>query len=411
MEREITVGRGYFLNPVPVGFLVRIKLYFYPANQIAMQFLTIRQATTFLEDYPVAYEYIQLLINECIRDKNLLLSKSAFHKEFSYLQAFSLVQSESENTSLLKAFSLVQDESETAFLLNFENLPVCYVLMKVAEDMMRETIPAEPVACMRFINRFAELIRQPEPRTSWYAHLRVQFETYAQVYLHQVHQVDITAFVESITGERRNENTDLMSMDVNYRYVFPYLDDDTGKQFAAISRMLKNESTKYAGLDALSSLGRVNPEKAAALYEFAKARETALLAPLLVELYGRNGDYYLDEAIGLFKVNPLEGLSALTGFNYQNPAHICTASDFVNQQERTDTGYLRMLPAFYVRLIENKNSPEEVVQQCFKKLEALAAYEDVLLRDDLLWRIGKINGRDREKNDLLFKAGSGLLNN
>lgn len=354
-----------------------------------MQFLTIRQATTFLEENPAAYEYIQLLVNEYIRARSPFLSKSTFHREFGYL----------------KSFSFVQDESEKVFLLNFDSLPVCYVLMKIAEKMTHENMPVEPVACIRFIGRFAEMIRQPDPQTAWYANLRVQFETYALVYLHQVYEVDVTAFVEGLTGETR----DLMGTDIHYRYIFPYLHDDTKKQFAAISRMLSDERTEYAGLDALSNIGRIHPERAAALYEFAKASETRFLTPLLIELYPRNGGYYLDEAIELFKKDPLEGLLTLTGFDYHDEKHTRLAVDLIQRQKGTNADYLRMLPAFYVRLIENKNTPEETVQQCFKEIEALAAYEDLLLRDDLAWRIGRIKGRDKEKNDLFPKSGPGLL--
>ena len=99
--------------------------------------------------------------------------------------------------------------------------------------------------------------------------------------------------------------------------------------------------------------------------------------------------------------NPIEGLFAITWFNYTNSEQIKTAFDFVTKQTITELTFLQNIPTFYIRLIDNKFTAENIKRECFKYIGEFTKHEDSQLRNNLVWRTGMINGFDKEKYELL----------
>ena len=352
-------------------------------------FLSINETAEFINNNPTIQSYIKTLIKASISIKKTAFAKAKFTKEFE----------------LLQQFELVREGLADFFILNYECLPVCYVLAEVAEEIMGEKIPIEPIPCLNFANRFAEEIRKPAIRTYWYSGLEIQFESYLLVYLHQVHHLDVINFVQNITDEMANENSDLKSVDLSLRNVFYFLNDTDEKLFSIIVSMLSSDRTKQAAYEALQNIGKVNPERADAFYVYSK-RNNAIQHPeylfhILNGLFYLNEPFYLNEAFEIFDKNPVESLLAIAWFDYSDSEQIRKAFEFINNKSIKEIEYLRNLPIFYSRLIENKNTPEGIKQKCFKLIRNLTTQEDSVLRNNLLFRTRMIKGYDKEKYELL----------
>ncbi len=210
-----------------------------------IKFLTIKQVKDFVEANPDVHNYIKDLIKHSIKSKKTSFSKEKYLKEYD----------------CLKEFNFVNRESDKSFLLNYNQLPVCCVLAEIAEATMHEKVPIEPIACLIFANKFAEEIRKPEIRTYWYSDLEIQLESYLLIYLHQIHLVDITDFVEGITEEMKEEIPDVRSVDMTYKHVFSYLSDDEERMSSTIIKMLSSERTIDTARQALQDIGKKTLQK------------------------------------------------------------------------------------------------------------------------------------------------------
>lgn len=354
-------------------------------------YLIVAHCRSLIEDDPLIRQYLEELIRESIRTKKTSLSIETFKVQYDHL----------------RPLELVSKEFEKFFVLDYETLPCCYVLAEVAEQMMGTAVPAEPVSALRFANQFAELIRQPNPRTFWYQSLELRFETYVLLWLHEIHGLDVTGFFQSFTTEIKAENPDLRSVDMLYQYAFPYLSDDNARQFEVIESLLRSEETKHIALEVVRSLGDVNPAKARDLYNYAKKHNGSVYEGLFTHfykgLYQTDGDYILAEVMQLHDANPLESVRSINWLDYDNEEHISTIFAFTEANKQLDIEYQRALPPLYTRLIENQHTPEKIRLQYFELIAELTAQEDQQLRHDLVWRTGMIKGRDIDKMKLFPK--------
>jgi hypothetical protein len=341
-----------------------------------------------MESDPVARQYLNELINESIKERKSSFPTDKFRTHYDHLCAL----------------KLTGKEWEKSFQLDYAALPVCFVLAEIAEEIMSAEIPSEPISALTFVYQFTELIREPNPRTFWYQDLAIRLETYVLLYLHENHQLDVTAFAESVTDDMMEETSCLRSMNSSFTKVFPFLRDDNVRQFQTIERLLTTPTKRYNILDAVNNLGEINPVKAAALYEYAKKHNGATYEGLFTHfyksLYHFDGDHYLQEAMDLHDINKLECICALSGLNYDQDLHIRTAFEFMKDKNETDIDCMRILPTFYTRLIDNIHTPEDIRKECFTSIGQLTNTNDEQLKNSLIWRTSSLKGYDKEKMDL-----------
>src|SRR5688500_9134636 len=146
-------------------------------------YLTLQETQSLIENNPVAKRSLMDLIRHSIQEKKISFRVEKFNDHFDCLQKLGLVKSYPDNI----------------FGLDYTVLPACYVLTIVAEDMMKQPVPVDAVGALAFANRFCELIRQPKVNHYWSGDLEMQLEAYVLIWLHQVHNIDITSFIQSIT--------------------------------------------------------------------------------------------------------------------------------------------------------------------------------------------------------------------
>lgn len=306
---------------------------------------------------------------------------------------------------LLVLHQLTTRESEKSFQIDFDTLEGGYILAIIAEEILAKKVPVDPMEVLAFSAAFGLQIKQPNPRHWWAGDMEFQLQSYLLVWLHQMHGVDVTTFIFGITEDTKEALTETRSVDTNYRNIFPYLSDSIESCFTTISDLLIGERTKDTALDALFCLGRKNPVKGADLLIYGKGQHAENLAEFLprflVGLFRHNEALYLQECKNLFALNAIQGLHALTWLEYSNSETLESAYNFLEIQTIDRVEYLRDLPTFYVRVIENESASETIIAGCFEKLRHFTTYEDEALRQNLLGRTGMIEHHDKEKNALL----------
>jgi len=351
--------------------------------------LSIQEARSFLELNEPQRKAIRFLLLHMISTKSLTFEKSDFSESYESLAQYG---------GLLTVM-------ETNFQLNLENLITLQVLTETAEESLREAIPPEPLACLEFAEKFCEHLRKPKLNHYWYSSLELNFKSYMLIYLNQEKGVDITKFAESVTDEMRDQYRYVRSIDLLYTHIFPYLTDSIETMYATASDLLQRERTSDSGGRMLQDIGRINPHKAVQLHIYAKTTSgdthLNILSGLNIGLFPTNESRFLTEAIELFQIDPVQGILTITWFEYTDVAVIQRAFDYIEAQNVDTIDYLRDVPTFYIRLIENKHSPEDIISACFSKIRLFTKYEDQPLRNNLVWRTGLIKNRDKEKFDLL----------
>lgn len=351
--------------------------------------LSIQEARSFLEQNQTAASTIRSLLEHQISTKSLSFRKTDFQESYDKLFAFE---------------GLLVD-LDTNFRPNFENLIILEAVGNIAEKALNEPIPGEPIACLEFGKKFGEYIRQPKLNHHWNSNLELNSESYLLIYLNQEKGVNITEFVKSVTKEMEDQYIHVRGVDLLYTHAYPYLRDTIEVMYATARELLDAERTSDSGGNMLQNIGRINPLKAEQLYRYAKKAcgETnqKILSRLIVGLFPRNESQYLSEAIELFQIDPLQGLLTLTWLEYTDVTVLKKAVAYIESQKIEEIDYLRNAPTFYIRLIENKHSPEDVINACFSKIRLFTKYEDQTLRNNLVWRTGMLKNRDKEKFDLL----------
>ncbi|MBS1598462.1 MAG: hypothetical protein JST75_09550 [Bacteroidetes bacterium] len=352
-------------------------------------FLYIKEAMDFLENNPNVEKALKNLVHSLIDLKRVSFKSTEFSTEHS----------------LLRDSSLIIPGQLDQFHLNFDNLVVCKVLGDVASSIMNEQIPKEPIEALSFANRFALEIRKPKTNYYWYNSLELKFESYIVIFLHQILNLDFIAFYNSLTDEKKAEDPNLKSLDLCMSNVIPYLNNDNSKIYSFLQKLLQDDGARDAVQHSLVEFGRKNSKKAASFYVYCKDNgaiaQTGFLVHLLLGLYETNPDFYFEEAINLFDQNPKEAICTIAWLEYTKAEHISRAFTFVEDKKLSDINQLRHLPAFYCRLIQNKNTPQEILNACFKAIQKLTLQEDQQLRSDLVFRTGLIKGFDKEKYELL----------
>lgn len=352
-------------------------------------FLSIDDARSLIAQNPLVYAALRTLIDHSIAAKKTAFSKDKFQVEYNEL----------------KAFNLIGNEQEEIFQLDFTKLVFGSVLLEKAEAVMLEKAPTDPAACFAFADRFGEEIRKPQLNRHWYSDLIIHLESFLLVWLHQNYAVDITRFVGSIIEDERDQKPWLSSLDFAYMHSFAYLSDPPALRHETIVDMLGSDRTKDSAYEALRNLGKINPTAADQLYQYGKTQKAfefdGYLPNLLHGLYRGNQTHYLQEAINLFNISPLQSLLCLTWFDYTAGDQIRMAFDFLIKQTITDVSYLRNALIFYIRLIDNGNTPADLVPLCFDQIKGFSKSTDEQLRGQLIWRTRMIKGYDEEKYQLI----------
>lgn len=353
-----------------------------------MDILTVKEAQDFLKDHQVLHDALFSLFETSVE-----LKKPLFAPE------------DVPELAGLVANGLLQLSPGNRYQFNFESLVVCELLRELIEKSLETPMPDQITSALEYAESFYLKIKEPKPRTKWYFHLDMEFDRYVLVYLNQVHQVDVTAFYLALTPELLDKHIPLRHFDTSYFSAFPFLTDDISKCFATIKQLYEKEDKKeYAGR-ALTDIGKSNPGKGAQLYDYGKTNNaielSGFLPRLQIELYNIEPELYLEEAIALFKLKPTEGIIALAWLSYQSQNHIQTAFELVTAHTDNSPEYMRQLADFYPRLIENKNTSDEIRTACFIRISEYLIVCDDTLQHQMVWRFGLIEGYDAQKYIML----------
>lgn len=366
--------------------------------------MTIQEVQKFLDDQPAIESGIKEIITKSIEEKKSALPK----KDFDVLIT----------SGTLNPYT--EDIPTDRFRLDYDSLVVDEVLLRKAKEILGRDFPANILGALQFVNQICEEIRKPNIRTFWYEHLESGFETYALIYLNHIHGVDVSAFLYAITKEDRDQEIPLRVYEHNYTGAFSHINDNIETSYQTIEFFYSKPDSAHFALSCVDKIAKKNPAKAAMLYDYAKVnkaeRYDRLLPALLIELYPIDRELYFKEAIELHGKDPVQGLSAISFYKYQDATEIEKAFTFISDEKKDDTNYKRVLVDFYCRLIENLATPATLRSECFALLrELFIKTDDEQVKLWLIRRISMVNGNDGEKfgllPDLLAYNAQAVLNN
>jgi len=292
-----------------------------------------------------------------------------------------------------------------SYEFDFSLLPVCYVLKQAAQERLCSAVPEKISEALAFADQFYLSLREPKPNFSWYLNLAMEFDRFLLVWLNQEIGIDISEFYKSITPEMLDQSSALRSFGNNYSGAFPFLTDSNETTLNMIRWMHSDENAKHFAGDAVTDLAKENPKRAASFYQFAKAGDAIAdgdtLSRLLIELYTADPDKYFAEAEWLFGSAPEKGSVAISWLPYTDPSHIKKAFDLMDTITVDPVQLPSQAPAFYTRIVENKNTPDEVRTACFIKIGELLKIADDNFRANLIHRLGWMDAYEEEKFLLL----------
>lgn len=309
----------------------------------------------------------------------------------------------------LVTYELLNASPGDRYEFNYNSLATCRVVQQLAEKVMDRAMPVGVEAALAYAAEFYLLLRQPLPRTSWYFHLELEFDRYILIWLSQVHGIDVTGFLFSITEEMLDSSVPIRHYAHSYASAFPYLNDNVNKSFETIKTLYQDERKREDAMTSLSDLAKENSRKAVMLYEYAKANQGIdlfkLYSLLQIGLYPMDEDHYFKEAVDTFNQKPAEGVVALAWIPYNSETHIKKAFELVGAFPADTADFKLFYPPFYCRLIENPLTPSEIRSACFDRISELLTLDDTSLRKQLVWRLGLVEGYDQEK----FKLAPQIL--
>ena len=354
--------------------------------------ITISDADNLLIDHPEAKAALYTLLETAIEHKKPLFAPGEVNRLEELLD-----------------LNLLHASPGDRYEFNYNSLATCRIVQEIAEKITGKPMPVEIGAALAYAAEFYLQLREPKPRTIWYFHLELEFDRYILIWLNQVHNIDMTAFLFSITEEMLNASIPIRHYAHSYASAYPYLTDSVEKSFTTIKTLYEEERKKEDVMTSLSDLAEENPGKAAELYEYAKANDGLALfkfySLLQIGLYPTNGDHYFNEVVDTFNLKPAEGIVALAWTPYNKESHIKKAFELVGAFPADTADFKLFYPPFYVRLIENPLTPAEIRSACFDRISKLLTLEDSSLRHQLVWRLGLVVGYDEEK----FKLAPQIL--
>jgi len=353
-----------------------------------MKLLTIAEARKLFAEHPQLHEKLKELFKISHENK-----KAIFKAE------------EIEEVDELVNYELLKKSTGDRFEFNFESLAVCLVLQEIAEERMGESMPTDITAALEYADKFYLQLRQPKPNHTWYFHLAMEFDRFILIWLNQEHDKDISEFYKSITPEMADSHIPLRSFGNDYAGAFPYLTDSVESLFETTKWMYADEQGKYEVKGAIANLAQENSEKAKALYEFAKNNGgidfDGMLPGLLIRLYNTNPPHYFHEIEEIFKSSPAEGAIALAWTSYSDEEHIRRAFELFDSLPLGDPLLLNQYGAFYTKLIANPHTPADIRSKCFTRISELLQIEKSGIENDLISRLGWMDGYDEEKYALV----------
>jgi hypothetical protein len=305
----------------------------------------------------------------------------------------------------LLAFELLNTSPGERYEFNYNSLVTCRVVQQLAEKITGKPMPVGIEVALAYAAEFYLLLREPKPRTVWYFHLELEFDRYILIWLNQVHGIDVTEFLFTITEEMLDESIPIRHYAHSYASAFPYLNDDEKTSFETVTSLYRTEGKKDDAMTSLSDLAKENTGKAIALYEYAKANNGLALfkfySLLQIGLYPTKEDHYFNEAVDTFILKPAEGIVALAWIPYNYEEHIKKAFELVGAFPADTADFKLFYPPFYCRLIENPLTPADIRSACFDRISELLTLDDSSLRHQLVWRLGLVEGYDLEKFKLV----------
>ena len=157
-----------------------------------------------------------------------------------------------------------------------------------------------------------------------------------------------------------------------------------------------------------SRFGKIKPQLAHELYNYALQQndknDVYILSNLLMGLFESDTENAFSKTKDLLKTNPSTAYFTLGRLKYKQEKHIEECFDIAKNIDKSDTESLLQIPYVYKTLIENPNTPNEIRDKCFSKMQELFLIDNEQLRGAIFMDCQLIQGYEEERYKLLVKT-------
>ena len=172
--------------------------------------------------------------------------------------------------------------------------------------------------------------------------------------------------------------------------------------------LLKSNDTITRVPDFCSKLGETKPQLAHDLYDYALPKkdknDAYILSNLLIGLFESDTEKAFSKTIDLLTANPSTAYFTLGRLKYQQEKHIRECFDVAEKIDISDSEGLLQVPYIYKSLIENSNTPVEIREKCFSKMQELFLIDNEQLRNTIFTSCRFIQGYEKERYRLLVET-------
>ncbi|WP_207510459.1 hypothetical protein [Longitalea luteola] len=355
-----------------------------------------------MKDNPLTNQALRKLLRTSVADKKVTFAIDQWQTEYD----------------LLNSPEVLTKTIGKTFQLDFAMLPAAHALLDFALELMHVAMPKTFIEALAFVHDFEHYIRQPKIRHHWEQGMGMRLEAMLWLHLEETEGVDVWDARKALLEKSDEEHRGIRSTAVTFFYSFPFLSQRPERALQIIRAAFLDDRTSDSAWEAVVQTALLKPDKAEQIAGLLKAEgqqtDLPIRTALIIGAYPNDPFRYLTEAFALHKESPVEGLRALASLKYSDNTSIRQAIDFVHTQNISTIEYLRTLPVFYSRIIENPAGDDEITQVAFLGLRELTRFKDPSLRSNLLFRTRMIKGHDKEKMDLLPYflqwEGQGIMN-
>jgi hypothetical protein len=346
-------------------------------------------ARQYLIDHPLTNQALRKLLQTSVAKKKVTFAIDQWQAEYD----------------LLNSPEVLTKTIGKTFQLDFTVLPAAQGLLDFALELRHVDMPKTFTEALAFVHDFEQHIRQPKIRHHWEQGMGMRLEAMIWLHLEETEGVDVWNTRKTLLEKSDEEQRGIGSTAVTFFYSFPFLSQTAERALQIIRAAFFDDRTADSAWEAVVQTASLKPDKAEQIAALLKAdglqTDLPIRTALIIGAYPNDPSRYLTEAFALHMESPVEGLRALAFLKYSDNASVRQAINFVHTENISTIEYLRTLPVFYSRVIENPAGDDEIVKVAFLGLRELTKFKDTGLRSNLLFRTRMITGHDKEKMDLL----------
>lgn len=298
---------------------------------------------------------------------------------------------------------LVKSDKDGLYKINFDSTLLCSILYDFIEKEIDQKLTNDFKISFQLIEAFKEKKKKEyncENTINAYSDLIDGFKAYILYYYHSNKEIDIIKYYDDL-----NKN-DKKKIKRYFLHALLFIEISTEKFLAIL--LEDGDNTRNDTIKCCSELCIINFGRAYSLLSYLLNKEYDdryfyMIANLFFGLHRIDSNIF-NKRFELFQKNNRLGYFVLARINLINKDEIIECFQEAEKAQNNDVDVLLEIPYLCKTLIENKNTPQNIRELCFRKLEYLFLIENERIKDEVFQMCSWIEGYEKEKYNLLINT-------